>query len=191
MKKNGLTFAVLLLLLTFAISSCEDYGNNEFTIGDYAFTTISSDEVELTKVNWSIQTASLPPTISHQGVTYRVTSIGDEAFYKCSSLTSITIPESVTSIGEMAFRACFSLTSITIPESVTSIGDRAFSSCSSLTSMVVESGNSTYDSRDNCNAIIKTATNTLIAGCQNTTIPNGVTSIEEEEFLEETQIFRQ
>ena len=106
-----------------------------------------------------------------------VTSIGNNAFEYCESLTSITIPNSVTSIGKRAFYYCRSLTSVTLGNSVTSIGDRAFGSCSSLTSIVVEQANSTYDSRNNCNAIIETATNTLIAGCQNTTIPNNVTSI--------------
>ena len=106
-----------------------------------------------------------------------VTSVGDYAFELCSSLTSITIPNSVTSIGYGAFRECSSLSSITIPNSVTSIGSGAFYGCSSLSSMVVEEGNTTYDSRDNCNAIIETATNILIVGCGHTTIPNSVTSI--------------
>ena len=103
--------------------------------------------------------------------------IGDDAFVYCSSLTSITIPNSVTSIGEVAFAGCSALTSITIPNSVISIGVAVFGECSSLTSMVVESGNKVYDSRENCNAIIETGTNTLIAGCQTTAIPNSVTSI--------------
>ena len=93
------------------------------------------------------------------------------------SLTSLTIPNSVTSIGSSAFSGCSSLTSLTIPNSVTSIGDGAFAGCSSITSMVVERGNTIYDSRENCNAIIETATNTLISGCQSTTLPNSVTSI--------------
>ncbi|MCR5362334.1 MAG: leucine-rich repeat protein [Bacteroidales bacterium] len=111
-----------------------------------------------------------------------MTSVGDNAFEGCSALAGIMIPSGVTSIGGYAFYGCSGLTSIEIPSSVTSIGERAFLSCSGLTSIVVASGNSVYDSRNNCNAIIETASNTLIAGCQNTVIPSGVTSIGEDAF---------
>ncbi len=106
-----------------------------------------------------------------------VTSIGKSAFYGCHGFTSITIPNSVTSIGDGAFGRCSRLTSVTIPNSVTSIGECAFSKCNGLTSILVAEDNSVYDSRENCNAIIKTATNALIQGCKNTIIPNSVTSI--------------
>ena len=93
-----------------------------------------------------------------------------------------TIPPSVTQIGDVAFYGCFSLTSITIPPSVTVIGSSAFSGCSSHTSIIVSKDNKVYDSRENCNAIIHTESNTLIRGCENTIIPPSVTEIGEYAF---------
>ena len=158
---NGTTYSVTSIGY-YAFRGCSSLTsltipNSVTSIGKYAFEDCSS----LTSV-----------TIPNS-----VTSIGEWAFKGCSSLTSVTIPNSVTSIGKWAFNGCSSLTSVTIPNSVTSIGIGAFAGCSSLTSIVVESGNTMYDSRENCNAIIETASNTLIAGCQSTTIPNSVTSI--------------
>ena len=79
----------------------------------------------------------IPSSVTNNGTTYSVTSIGYSAFYSCSGLTSITIPYSVTSIGNDAFYGCSGLTSVTIPNSVTSIGESAFSWCSSLTSVKI------------------------------------------------------
>ena len=123
-------------------------------------------------------TVVIPATVTDSsGKTYSVTSIGQFAFWNCKNITSITIPNSVTSIGNWAFNFCSGLTSIIIPNSVTSIGGWVFDSCSGLTSIKVATGNTTYDSRNSCNAIIESATNTLIAGCKNTNIPNSVTNI--------------
>ena len=144
----------------------------------------------------------IPESVNY-GNTYSVTSIGKSAFYE-SNLTSVTIPNSVTSIGDCAFIGCRSLNTATIPNGVISIGDHAFSSCTSLTSVtiprsvvsigsdvfesgtlssiIVEEGNSVYDSRNSCNAIIETSGNALIIGCKNTIIPNSVTSIGQSAF---------
>ena len=129
--------------------------------------------------------------------------IGSEAFGGCWKLESIVIPNSVTSIGEGAFiesglssialgsglkeinDAAFAWTplySITIPKSVTNIGESVFEGCSDLSTIVVEDGNSKYDSRNNCHAIIEILTKTLIIGCKNTTIPNDIIRIGKRAF---------
>jgi hypothetical protein len=99
------------------------------------------------------------------------------AFFACNNLSNITIPNTVTNIGDYAFTNCGGLTSISIPSSVTYIGEMAFSCCNSLRSIKVDSQNTFYDSRNNCNAIIKTSNNELILGCENTVIPQSVLSI--------------
>ena len=101
-------------------------------------------------------------------------------FHDCR-LTSIKLPQNVSIIESLAFGNC-PLTSIIIPSSVEIIGRSAFWGCSSLESIVVENGNTKYDSRNNCEAIIETESNTLIAGCKNTIIPSNVTSIGNEAF---------
>ena len=181
---------------------------HDFEVDGIFYYKLNSSEVAVTYKgyfysNYSDEYAGdvvIPSSVKYNGVTYSVTSIRDDAFRGCESLTSIQIPNSVTSIGQSAFSWCSGLTSIQIPNSVTSIGDWAFaycsgltsiqipnsvtsigncafSGCESLTSIVVDAGNRKYDSRNGCNAIIETASNTLIAGFQNTIIPNSVTSI--------------
>ena len=101
-----------------------------------------------------------------------VTSIGDEVFHGCSSLTSITLPAGVTSIGNYAFCGCSSLTSITLPEGVTSIGESAFFGCSSLTSVTLPAG-------------VTSIGRSVFYGCSSLTsitLPAGVTSIGERAF---------
>lgn len=82
----------------------------------------------------------IPATVTYQSKTYSVTGIGNQAFYDCRSLTSITIPGSVTSIGYSAFSDCSGLTSITIPNSVTNIESGAFSGCSAIKDIRIEDG---------------------------------------------------
>ena len=106
-----------------------------------------------------------------------IVSIGCEAFRFCTNLRSVVIPNSVTSIGDKAFFGCDKLASVNIAASVQSIGESSFGSCNDLRHIVVDEANTVYDSRDNCNAIIETKTNTLIAGCNYSHIPSSVTSI--------------
>lgn len=111
-----------------------------------------------------------------------VKSIGRYAFSGCTNLTSIMIPNGVVTIEGYAFYGCANLTSIFIPNSVTAIGRSAFSFCPKIGTIDIEDDNPSYDSREDCNAIIETLTNKLVTGCKNTIIPNSVTSIGDNAF---------
>jgi hypothetical protein len=145
---------------------------------------------------WYSYRANIKTVVIEEGITH----IGNGSFFSCKKLDSVTIPNSVSSIGSFAFTDCVSITALTVPNSVNSIGDYAFRNCNALTSITisknvktigaanpwagcnlstisVDKSNPIYDSRDNCNAIIKTSTKELIAGCNSTTVPYGITSI--------------
>lgn len=95
----------------------------------------------------------IPPSVTYEGCEYKVERIDEGAFEDCKSLENIIIPASVTKIGKMAFD-----------------GNR-------LKRIIVEEGNPCFDSRENCNGIIETATRTLVVGCKNTIIPDGIECI--------------
>ena len=112
-----------------------------------------------------------------------LTIIEERAFQSCDVLESINFPDGLTTIGESAFFDC-PIKSIHIPVRVSSIAKSAFSYCGRhIESITVASGNTVYDSRGDCNAIIETGSNTLLIGCKNTIIPDGITSIGDEAFL--------
>ena len=177
--------------------------------GIYYYLNSKTNQAEVTEPTNNYRYSgkvTIPSTVTYNGTEYSVTAIGDEAFMHSRDLTSITIPASVTTIGECAFTACTGLTSVTLNNGLTSIGEYAFSQCSSLTSVTipatvtsigyapfadckklasitVKSGNSVFDSRNNCNALIETASNTLISGSKKTEIPSSVTTIGSYAFM--------
>jgi hypothetical protein len=156
---------------------------------------------------------TIPSNVKIDNEEYSVTSVADSAFLECSRFVGdLVLPNSVTSVGVRAFRDCVGFNGslilsenlktvkdlafagggdkivnytgiLNIPSSLTSIGSNAFQNAIGLTGIVVEEGNTVYDSRKNCNAIVETSTNTLIFGCQNSTIPDGITSIGKSAFL--------
>ena len=149
-----ITAVIPLNVLTVGAAQVDTQGVS-MTSGSFEYIVLSDGTAEITDYTGSDTELTIPSTLDG----YKVTSIGDRAFCLCTSLTSITIPSSVTSIGESAFFDCSNLKSIT-----------------------VDSNNKYYDSRDNCNAIIETSTNTLLFGCNKTIIPDSVTHIGDSAF---------
>ena len=145
-----------------------------FYVGDlqYQVTSTNPAEVMVYYYQNNPTTVNIPETVSYEGTTYSVTSIGYGALWGCSNLTSVTIGNSVTSIGECAFGYCYNLTSVTIPNSVTSIGDYAFGECYDLTSITIPNSVTSIGAQ----AFYYCSSLTSI------TIPNSVTSIGEQAF---------
>lgn len=159
---------------------------------DYSY----SDTVPWNAHKTTITTVLLPQGLTHLGawslyqfealqsivIPEGVTSLGYVALAACRAMTSVSLPGTLQTIGGGMFSANERLQSLTIPASVTSIGSRLTEECNALTSLVVEEGNTVYDSRNNCNAVIETATDRLVAGCPVTVIPNTVEIIGEQAF---------
>ncbi len=179
-RRRAWRFLPLLLLLILSVTVQAQFNY-----------TVSQGKVTITKYTGPGGAVTIPDTIGG----LPVTSIGGGAFYECTGVTSVTIPDSVTSIGDGAFSWCTGLTSIIIPDSVTSIGVDAFMFCSALMSVTIP--NSVTSIRDAAFASCTGLTSVTIgnrvtsigwaafawcAGLASVTIPNSVTSIEYEAF---------
>ena len=159
--------------LNFAIDKVATAGNTENkdeivdpSVGEYTEFTLTKDNYQMAGIERTGNVV-IPETFEYDGVNYKVTTIGQNAFNGCTNLTSVTIPEGVTSIGEYAFYYCKNLTSVTIPNSVTSIDNDAFASCHKLTRVTIPNS-------------VTSIGESAFASCiklTSITIPEGVTSI--------------
>ena len=152
MKFESCFLLVLLLCCTFALAE-EPIETQTDSTGLYEYTLLESGSAEIIRYRGKDQVLEIPAELDG----HPVTSIGEKAFFYCSSLTAISIPDSVTSIGASAFYNCCSLTTISIPDSVSSIGEGTFAYCDSL---------STISIPDSVTSIGKDA----FANCENLTL---------------------
>lgn len=200
MVRRKRTVRIVVILILFV--SLFLYENNIFDmdvyaeeVGNWSYTVLKDNTVKINKYKGKKEKVYVPSKI--KGKT--VISIGDYAFWHCTTLKNVVFPKTikdigdfafegcselirienmkVTSIGDCAFRRCEKLTDITISASVTNIGNDAFNQCNGLKRIVVEKNNRIYDSRNNCNAIIEKSSKTLIVGCNTTAIPKGIRGI--------------
>ena len=202
--KKYLFFLMAIMLAT--VARAADGDTFTFEGLNYKILSEADHTAEVGRNENAYGEVTIPSFITMNGSRYVVTSIGAEAFYDCSSLTSVTIPNSVTSIGGSAFYNCSSLTSVTIPNSVTSIGSSAFSWCSSLTSVTIPNsvtsiGSCAFGGCTNLNEIIVEAGNeyycsdngvlynykkTLLIQCPGAktefSIPTSITKIDDSAF---------
>ena len=198
--------AVLLILMLGCAGSAFAY---DFCVDDIYY-TVDSATNEATVVYRERYVASysgnvvIPETVTYEGTTYTVTAIGGSAFaystlesislpntiktidgyvfYDCKGLTELVIPNSVTTIGQYLCEGARDLRRVFVGSGVETVGTYLFEDCYQLESIEVHPDNPNFDSRENCNALIETATNTLLFACKNTVIPNTVTEIGHEAY---------
>ena len=187
-----------------------DTSTTDFSVGDLNY-HVNDPGVSVTVTGhvdgqYATGELNIPSWVTYNGTTYTVTQIGSQAFANCIDLTGelvlpstletigyqaflycgftghLTIPDATLEIGDNAFSRCHGISGVTIGSSVYYCGGGAFTLCNNLMDIYVNPDNPYYDSRDNCNAVIKTSENKLIEACNGTTIPNTVTSIGEYAF---------
>lgn len=184
-----------LLLSVCAVLFAHLLSAQVFQLNDLTYSVTSTDEVKVHDCSSTAQGVIIPSIVSHNGASYVVTSIGDQAFYLCHNLISVVIPETVLSIGNEAFNHCTGLTTLTIPSTVTSIGNSAFANTYSLTSItipdnVVTFGNEVFRNSGVSdvtlgNGISSIGSNTFnyCGNLTTVTLGNGITSIGEQAFM--------
>ena len=185
-KTKNIMYKSFLILIVAFCSYSKIYADSIFVDSGIAYKIISEDSVNVVqrtdnncyKQTFKDSLLNIPASIESQGKTYIVKCIEKEAFAEWTGIKKIVINEGIEEIHNGSFMGCANLKAISIPSSVKTLGNSLFIYCISLDSIVIDKHNSTFDSRDGCNAIIRTEDNTLLYGCKSTDIPSSVETID-------------
>lgn len=180
MKTHVLIFLVCLLYCEVNIANpvFVDSGITYKIISDSTVNIVPSNKTESRYQIFKDSILMIPSSVEYGQRIYKVKSIEENAFSTLCGFSSIAISDGIEAIHNRAFAGCANLKSVTIPKSLKYIGtDNPFAYCYYLDSIVVSKENTLFDSRDNCNAIIRTKDNTLLCACKSTEIPSSVETI--------------
>lgn len=200
MTKKAIFFVITLLIGSMMTVKAMESTESIIVTDEAYYRVLSEDDktAELFRIFQTAENLTIPQIVTYNDVDYTVTAIADSSAYYIEKLKTLSLPSSLKRIGRNAFGYCPSLNAVTLPEgleeigadafgnssieqvhipaSVSQIGTRAFNN-NSLKSITVAADNTVYDSREDCNAIVETATNTLVLGCNSTQIPASVKAI--------------
>lgn len=162
-------------------------GKFQYTIesiyrGDTTMNVSIIDRRNLTEPLFQDKVLEIPGTVTHNGRTYRVTNIAKGAFRRCDDIESVIIGEGIEWISFIAFKNCIRLRSVSFPSTLRGVDEAVFDGCYNLCEIKVDKRNPEFDSRENCNALIKKRENKMILGCRTTTFPKGIKSIGRDAF---------
>ena len=186
MKKH--IYIILKCLLALLLCPLSQMYGRTFTENGFTY-LIQRDSISVSLIGYQpsviVENKPLlhfPASVVHEGQTYQVNYIGPDALNGLVSIERIVVEEGIKDIGNRAFECCTSLKSIYLPASLDGVAHGIFGSCYNLREIVVDPRNECLDSRDNCNAIIDSDDDKLLAACPVTKIPNSVKSIAKRAF---------
>lgn len=175
---------IILFFLLLCSISLDCYSNNSVVVGLFRLTPCSDNPSEycisMNKdaiIDKAHETLHIPSQIQTKGETYKICQIAAKGFMDCCFIKKLVIDEGIKTVGRLAFYGCSDLRSVSIPSTVSSFGECIFYNCPELISIDVNKANPDFDSREQCNAVIRTSDNAVELGCAGTLFPKSVSQI--------------
>lgn len=179
---------ILFLLLFLAVSS-QCYSDNNIVVGLFCLTPCPDNPNEFSiSMNKNAElydeheNLCIPSQIEEDGKIYKITTIAAKGFMNCCFVKKIVIDEGITTVGRLAFNGCSDLSSVSFSSTISSLGGCIFYNCPNLKVIDVSKANPDFDSRDQCNAVIRTSEDAVEIGCAGTTFPKSVSQISKGAF---------